>query len=592
MNTLDHLRSNPWFSKLTLEQFAALAALAKRESFLPGTSLVRIGDLGVRYFVIESGTVSLRRTDVNGFEIQVGVIPSLPAPNSTESPITFFGEQMFTTQEPYDYHADAITPVEALVIARDDFDALIRARPDILNAMPFILAAEKKRTQGFRWINSGESVVLVARKHWWALWLKLFPLFIFALVAFIASLLLRNIFPAELMNLVTVAGLGVFAFLIGVSIFDWSNDEYVVTTQRVAHIEREIISLELRETVPIDKILGVSSNRSGVGGFIGVSDLIIQTAGREEGDVTFKTVGNAATISSIIKTQQDRVKARRAAEEREQFRVSVKRELQVYLQPEALAATAGVNVAPPLAKPSWRRVIRELVRSWIGLQIVEPHRVLWRKHWILLFAQTWKWFVALLALDFLLVLIATSLTLRVFASSPVFFFVGIVFFVFAFGGLLWRWEDWRNDTYAVSDKEVIHIERLPFGIKEESTTVPLDQVQDVRVELPNLFATFANFGDLKIETAGKQGQLLFPSIHNPREAQNEIFRRMEAFRRRRAEQESSLRGRSVVDALVAYHHLQQDIASTASKSTDAPSADSMPSSDSGPIPPLSTSNPT
>ena len=58
MDALDSLRSHPWFSKLTLEQFAQFAALAKRERFLPGQSLVRQGDDGNRFFLIERGSVN------------------------------------------------------------------------------------------------------------------------------------------------------------------------------------------------------------------------------------------------------------------------------------------------------------------------------------------------------------------------------------------------------------------------------------------------------------------------------------------------------------------------------------------------------
>ncbi len=86
----------------------------------------------------------------------------------------------------------------------------------------------------------------------------------------------------------------------------------------------------------------------------------------------------------------------------------------------------------------------------------------------------------------------------------------------------------------------------------------LDQVQDIRVEVPGTLAFLLNYGNVLIETAGKSGQMIFYSIHDPRDAQEEIFRRMQVSRSRHTEREESLRSHAVVDELLAYDRLKQE----------------------------------
>ncbi len=49
--------------------------------------------------------------------------------------------------------------------------------------------------------------------------------------------------------------------------------------------------------------------------------------------------------------------------------------------------------------------------------------------------------------------------------------------------------------------------------------------------------------------------MVFKDVAHPQEIQAEIFRRLEAFRLRQRERETSMQSRNVVDALIAYHRL-------------------------------------
>ncbi len=577
MEAQEHLQQISLFKSLPPHHMAALAGIAKRVQFVPGQRLVAQGDLGNRFIIVDKGLVNLRRTDADGIERSVGVVSPHPLANNPQPHREYFGEQMFTTQEPFEFHADAVRPTEAIIFARDDFANLIKERPAILPMLGFVQAAERKRTRGYVWVSAGESVEMVERKHWWALLPGMIPVVVLTLITLIVLFILHFVLVPDQWGWAAVISSVIVLGVLAWQVYDWSNDEYIVTTQRAAHVERIFLNQELRESVPIDKVLGVTLHREFPSVYLGVSTVVIQTAGREQGDVTFAYVANGEKIRNVIQSQQDRVRAQQAAQEREGFRLTVRQELRQFLMPEQVAAERAAEETaapppPPRRSKSTRDTIQSLVRAALVLELKEPGRVTWRKHWIVLARQSGQWWIALLIFDVIAYFFAVNQGIQL----PGYWLGGLVALLILLGGLAWQWEDWRNDIYAVTDTMVIDTEALPFGFRSKSTVAPLDQVQNIRVEIPSMMAYLLNYGDVKIETAGKSGQMIFFSIHNPRDAQEEIFRRMEAFRKRRAEKEASLRSRAVVDALVAYDRLktEQETPSPASSADTPPASQS------------------
>ena len=558
MEALAHLQQIPLFGKLPVQYMAALANIAKREHFVPGQRLVAQNDLGNRFFIIDSGLVNLRRTDPDGIERSVGVVSAHPLANAPGVSKPYFGEQMFASQEPFDYHAEAVRPTEALVFYRDDFDLLVKDKPSLTHMLGFVETAERVRTRGFRWVETGESVVLIAHKHWWALLPSLVPVVILTAIALVGLFLLHFFLVSDILLWIALAAAVVILALLAWQIWDWRNDDYLLTTQRVAHVERVLFTSDLRESAPIDKVLGVTLDRKFPSDYFGVSTVIVQTAGREKGNITFAYVSNGEQIRKLIQGQQDRVRSRQAAEGRERFRQSIHNELRHYLMPETVAAERAAEAAqqppprPPRPKSTWETV-QKLIRNWLVLELVEPGRVVWRKHWIILLEQVGRWIIGLVVLDVLAFFFAVNPAIQL----PGYWLGGLVALAILLGGLLWQWEDWRNDTYAVTDTMVIDSETLPLGLRSKSTVAPLDQVQNIRVDIPGTLAFALNFGDVLIETAGQSGQIVFHSIHSPRDAQEEIFRRLSAYRTRRAEKDVALQSQTVVDALLAYDRMKQ-----------------------------------
>jgi uncharacterized membrane protein YdbT with pleckstrin-like domain len=88
--------------------------------------------------------------------------------------------------------------------------------------------------------------------------------------------------------------------------------------------------------------------------------------------------------------------------------------------------------------------------------------------------------------------------------------------------LVWQVLDWENDRYIVTDKRVIHIEKV-YLTREKRDEAPLAMIQDVSVEMKGLMTHLLYFGDVTIQTAGTLGTIRFKGIPKPRKAQAQIL---------------------------------------------------------------------
>lgn len=111
---LEHLLRVPLFSNCTKQE---LRALARRTTDIPieaGQVLVNEGELGYEFFVIISGRAKVTRAGRKVGELGVG---------------DFFGELALLDKAPRNASVTAVTPMEAIVLTRADFDAAIGEAP-------------------------------------------------------------------------------------------------------------------------------------------------------------------------------------------------------------------------------------------------------------------------------------------------------------------------------------------------------------------------------------------------------------------------------------------------------------------------------
>jgi uncharacterized membrane protein YdbT with pleckstrin-like domain len=166
----------------------------------------------------------------------------------------------------------------------------------------------------------------------------------------------------------------------------------------------------------------------------------------------------------------------------------------------------------------------------------EAGTVIWHRHWFVLVRRLFLPAVLLALLVALLVWSATvELPWLPWALLLALVCVGLF--------CLWQYVDWWNDIYVLTEDRLVDVNKVPLFF-EEQRAAPLDRVQDVTFVLPSFLHKLLHMGDITVETAGKLNDLTFLDLYDPQAVRDEIFQRMDLFRRRTVEgaaQEAVLR---------------------------------------------------
>ena len=142
-----------------------------------------------------------------------------------------------------------------------------------------------------------------------------------------------------------------------------------------------------------------------------------------------------------------------------------------------------------------------------------------RRYWFTII----KWIrrpLFFLLISLLIALVVTTLLEPLSAFRRVFYWLLILAPTLTWLG--WQALDWENDRYIVTDKRVIHIEKV-YLTREKRDEAPLAMIQDVVVDMKGLMTHLLYFGDVVIQTAGTLGTIRFKGIQKPRKVQAQIL---------------------------------------------------------------------
>ncbi|HZQ05462.1 MAG TPA: cyclic nucleotide-binding domain-containing protein [Anaerolineae bacterium] len=595
MDVISRLQGIYFFDKLTPDEFQALASICKLQRYISGEDILMQGELTTRFFIVDEGYVNLRHTDFGGFERPIG----------SKAPGEYFGIKMFTTQEPSEFTFEAVGAASMWVIERNAWDALLEQRRDILANMPELREEYARLTRGLDWLSPGEVIDLVTRRHWWALFLMIrLPLLvaiIFSLAFFIPN---RLGVTDRLTWLLPVYGIVLVVCLLWAiwEALNWWNDTYIITNKRVVRLNRVLFISDSRDEIPIPKIQSQKVDRGGpISVLLNISNLRITSAASDTPGLVFEQVGDVQRIQQAIDAEKMRVIERNRAKEREKLRNQISTEIRHYVfqtetEPQATEATTALGT-PALASTRakggapayssirrrfWRRTPTQVqvvpfsarfLSFWnalIGTEIRQGHTVTWRKHHVVLLEQIGFPLVAFLALVLFAVFITVSGVPFDLAPNGL-YAVLFVLMLIALAFIAWEWQDWRLDLYRLTDKEIVDIESLPFGLRYDEKRAELRNIQDVNTARPHFINTLLDYGNVEARVAGNAAPFTFTSVSHPRTVADEIQERIEMLKLRAAERATREQSQSVVDAIVAYHRLlTQDRFQTLTQPRPAP----------------------
>ena len=84
-----------------------------------------------------------------------------------------------------------------------------------------------------------------------------------------------------------------------------------------------------------------------------------------------------------------------------------------------------------------------------------------------------------------------------------------------------EWTDYYLDMWIITNKRVIDINQHGL-FSREMATVRLEYIQDVKIEVDGILATFLKLGNIHLQTAGEQREFSLESAYMPEKAKHAI----------------------------------------------------------------------
>lgn len=482
----------------------------------------------------------------------------------------YFGEEGAYSGHARSASAKALTNVTLLVLDHggEVLKNLLKRHP---NLRPnFEVAIESRRLAyhlRFKWLRPKEVVYFLARKHPFALYqnlllpllLLLIPLGLFG-VAFLPLLS-----PQGHVSMVPLAvGSVILVLLVAWMIWlyiDWGNDYYIVTNQRVIWMEKVIGIHESRQEAPITTVLSVGVESDYWGRVFDYGNVIIRTF---VGQIPFHYVNHPSHAARMIEELWQRSKEVVLGEEKEKMKAAIRARLGLPAPP---TRTVTEPEEAPLAPPESSRpsIFKALFSRYFTLRIEAGSTIIYRKHWVVYFRNifyplltflflfaTWIYRLWKLWLDPNLSLLALKPAFKVDMLALLLFFA-----MFApLGVIFWRYLDWMNDVFQVTDDQIIDIDRTPLG-KETRVNAPLENILSTEYRREGILANLFNFGTVYITVGGTK--MAFEEVLDPAGVQADIDRRRMVRMAKKKEAEAAAERERMANWLAVYHQSADEL---------------------------------
>ena len=187
------------------------------------------------------------------------------------------------------------------------------------------------------------------------------------------------------------------------------------------------------------------------------------------------------------------------------------------------------------------------------MRFEEGNVITYRKYWPTLFGKIWLptllIIIALLGIGFLANAFWSDLVTAQVAEILLAATVLLIMFVLV-PWWLYRYVDWRNDIYQVTDKSIFDIERKPLGT-EVKKAAPVENILSLEHERVGFLGYMLNYGLVTINVG--ETQFVFRNVHDPARVQQDIFNRIYALRRQKEKAEAGQQRKRFVDVIEVYH---------------------------------------
>ena len=419
--------------------------------------------------------------------------------------------------------------------------------------------ADLEQRQDYKWLRKDEILVTLQLRHWLALLgqsrTTVVAVFVSAGLIWLLSTLGISLW----------VGLGISALLVILTviwgILNYLNDYFIVTNRRVIQQEKVIFFSEQRREALLEQIQRVDVATTFWGNLLNYGTLSVYTAGTT-GSIDFNFVADPDNLRTAIFHHRSLCQQRSSAESKLDIQDALENRLGLSVDLPSRVRTDSALPAPndtAAGLPLWQK-LRRAITVDSSLDQETTDRIVWHKHWWVLFVQVvlpgtlFLFEILFLAGGFSSVSLLQQLQSSLNAQTLL--LVGGLVTLATLGWILWAVSDWWNDTYTVTEDRIIDVEKLPLFLSEQRREAQLSDIQDIRLEMNSPLKMMLNFGNIIVQTAAGEGAFTFDHVPNPRNVKEEITRRMIAWRREDERRMAQDRSRDLPDWFEMYNRLE------------------------------------
>ena len=517
------------FKFLSDEELGQLLPLFNPIALEEGEILYRTGFPGRNFFLVVSGKMLIEDENQNGVII-----------NSRGH----FGDRELHREGVRKETATALESTTLLAVNKRGYIAILSAYPSIRTRLSALrLSANILQRNAFPWIGSEEIIRFIDRKHINVLYGQLLLPALFLILTAIGAILLHlNLGIFMVITVLISIVWGVWLWL------DWRNDFYLVTSERAAWVEKVIWLHDQRREVPLQSILSVNISTNQMQRIFGYGDVIIRTY---TGNIPMRNTSHPEVLLDLISEAQEIAKSRAKQTDKDNINQAIRSRLGLSGETGPMAEEEEYTDLNMEGGPQLTESITPLqeflnmFRARYELNGV----ITYRKHIFVLFKNSW-W----LWLFFVILLVSFFARLVQLIPIPSLSLLGILLTVNVLA-LSYAFADWANDRFQITDKQVIDLDRKPFG-RETKRSALLENILSLDYSRENIIQRLFDFGTVAINVGDIQ--LDFENVAQPISVQNEVFEHYNAAIKDNELAESRRRRDDMVEFLAAYHEESND----------------------------------
>ncbi len=484
------------------DKLGAAVDLMKQVEFSSGEFIYQQDDPADFFYIIVEGKLRISR-----YMPQSGQIEPIGELDEDDT----FGEEVLENNWARQVNIEAITDVKLVRLSVPDFITLLDIIPALAKRLQLVLDSYRLMTKTrFHWLNSGETVYFVARKHVLFLFTMVLPPILAGMLAFLVFGLWY--LSAPMLSSLILLGVSIPAALLWLlwNYIDWSNDFYIITNLRVVYQERVIFLYDSRQESPLEAVQSTTINTTQWGRWLGYGNVAVRTY---IGTILFRNVAFPEQVQVMVQEQQLRSQYREVRSENKRIKGMIDKRIRQGPDQPILPRPGKPPVQPD--------PMQAFLSTMFHLRYEVGGTVIFRTHWFILLKKIFIPSLILLGLGMAFVYSA----LNQFALLSIQATCGIVFL---FGAIVLAWWfyqylDWHNDIYLITPDQIVDVNKKPLG-REQRQAAPIKNILSIEYKRLGIIGLLFNFGTVYIRIGDQK--LTFDDVLNPSEVQRELFHRL------------------------------------------------------------------